>query len=140
MAYYRSYICDDGHRTNSDFGNSANFEKLQKKKLLSCGCCGSSKVEVEFAAPRVNSGAQPARRQSRNGRWVLVREPGPVLDVGDGFVEAARAMERGDVPHVNIAGHTTESGARALAKEIGAEYTPPRAKPAKKAKGRRLNA
>ncbi len=45
--------CADGHQFESWFANSAAFDKQQKRALVSCPVCGSTKVEKAIMAPRL---------------------------------------------------------------------------------------
>jgi hypothetical protein len=45
--------CADGHAFESWFANSAAFDKQQKRGLVSCPVCGSTKVEKAIMAPRL---------------------------------------------------------------------------------------
>jgi hypothetical protein len=45
--------CADGHEFESWFANSAAFDKQQKRGLVSCPVCGSTKVEKAIMAPRL---------------------------------------------------------------------------------------
>ncbi len=45
--------CADGHAFESWFANSAAFDKQQKRGLVSCPVCGSTKVGKAIMAPRL---------------------------------------------------------------------------------------
>jgi hypothetical protein len=45
--------CADGHTFESWFQNSAAFDKQQKRGLVACPVCGSTKVEKAIMAPRL---------------------------------------------------------------------------------------
>jgi hypothetical protein len=48
--------CAEGHAFESWFANSAAFDKQQKRGLVSCPICGSTKVEKAIMAPRLVRG------------------------------------------------------------------------------------
>jgi hypothetical protein len=45
--------CAEGHEFESWFANSAAYDKQQKRRLVSCPICGSTKVEKAIMAPRL---------------------------------------------------------------------------------------
>ena len=45
--------CARGHEFETWFQNSAAFDKLAKRKQLSCAMCGSDKVEKAIMSPRI---------------------------------------------------------------------------------------
>ncbi len=45
--------CAEGHAFESWFANSSAFDKQQKRRLVSCPVCGSTKVEKAIMAPRL---------------------------------------------------------------------------------------
>lgn len=45
--------CAKGHAFESWFANSAAFDKQQKRNLVACPVCGSTKVEKAIMAPRL---------------------------------------------------------------------------------------
>lgn len=45
--------CARGHEFETWFQNSAAFDKLAKRKQLSCATCGSDKVEKAIMSPRI---------------------------------------------------------------------------------------
>lgn len=49
--------CDRGHRFDSWFGSSGDFDRLFAAKLLSCAICGGAKVDKDLMAPSVASGS-----------------------------------------------------------------------------------
>ncbi len=46
-------VCADGHAFESWFANSTAFDKQQKRRLVSCPVCGSTKVGKAIMAPRL---------------------------------------------------------------------------------------
>ncbi len=49
-------VCADGHAFESWFANSTAFDKQQKRRLVSCPVCGSTKVGKAIMAPRLARG------------------------------------------------------------------------------------
>jgi hypothetical protein len=47
--------CDDGHAFESWFQSSSAYESQEKRKLVSCPACGSTKVERAIMAPKIAS-------------------------------------------------------------------------------------
>lgn len=45
--------CAEGHAFESWFASSAAFDKQQKRNLIACPLCGSTKVEKAIMAPRL---------------------------------------------------------------------------------------
>ncbi len=43
--------CDEGHKFESWFQNSAAYDKQVKRALVSCPVCGSTKVDKAIMAP-----------------------------------------------------------------------------------------
>ncbi|HTP61753.1 MAG TPA: DUF1178 family protein [Burkholderiales bacterium] len=54
--------CKDGHRFEGWFGSAKDFASQQKRGLLSCPSCGGTGIERALSAPRLNMGAQEARK------------------------------------------------------------------------------
>lgn len=122
MPIRRSFVCTKGSRTEGEYANSDAFEKLEKKKLLVCECCGSTKVTVELAAPRINNGATKSKPQTEN-YWLARCDPhAPHENVGNDFIEATRAMHEGKAPVRNLVGKAKDRDARALAREFRRHY------------------
>jgi hypothetical protein len=95
MAYYRSYVCSCGCRTESDFGNSTDFEKVQNMGMLACASCNSTDVQVEIASPRVSRGGSASQQEEPNnirGMFGRSNDDLMAMDVGPYFAEAARAL------------------------------------------------
>ena len=52
--------CKKGHEFEAWFASSDAFDKQEKRDLLSCPNCGTSKVSKALMAPRISSAA-PAK-------------------------------------------------------------------------------
>ena len=144
-----SLRCERGHAFESWFQSSAAYESQEKRKLVSCPSCGSTKVERAIMAPQI---------VSRKGREVAVPEPAavpaestatestPLLmsqerelraklkelrdhitknadNVGERFPNEARKMHYGDIEHRPIYGEASPEEARSLIDE-GVEVSP----------------
>ncbi len=123
MIHY-SLICDDGHRFESWFRDSATFEKQAAKDLISCPFCHSTKIARDVMAPNIARGRDDAPRKLR----AKLRELHETVvanteDVGDRFPEEARAMEDGETERRAIRGRATFEEAKALLEE-GIEILP----------------
>ena len=143
--------CERGHAFESWFQSSSAYESQEKRKLVSCPSCGSTKVERAIMAPQI---------VSKKGREVAVPEPAasaapsemtmtestPLLmsqerelraklkelrdhitknadNVGERFPNEARKMHYGDIEHRPIYGEASPDEARALIDE-GVEVSP----------------
>jgi hypothetical protein len=50
--------CDNGHKFESWFADSAAYDKQAKRRLVACPHCGSAKVEKAIMAPRLSSASK----------------------------------------------------------------------------------
>lgn len=122
--------CAEGHEFESWFPDSAAYEKLRKRGLVSCPQCGSTEVDKAIMAPAV-VGAERAltekpaeslvddkRREARETIARLRREvEANTVDVGPRFPEVARAIHQGDEPERAIRGQASLAEAKALIEE-----------------------
>jgi hypothetical protein len=145
--------CEQGHAFESWFQSSSAYEAQEKRKLVSCPICGSSKVERAIMAPQVVSkkgreGAAPApvapapaaatevtasastpllMAQERELRAKLKELRDHIVknadNVGERFPTEARKMHYGDIEHRPIYGEASPDEARSLIDE-GVEVTP----------------
>jgi hypothetical protein len=136
--------CDNGHRFESWFQNSAAYDKQAKRGLIACPLCGSAKVEKAIMAPRL------ARRDK--SRPIAIRDEAASVqaeaaapdagavamvspqehefrrklkelrdhltanadNVGKKFPEEARKMHYGETKHRSIYGEASADDAREL--------------------------
>lgn len=125
-------VCESGHEFESWFPDSAAFDRLARRGQVECPRCGSPRVRKAVMAPSVarrdrgaaEAGeARPAavalldEKQSR--LRALLREARREMiasseDVGDRFVEEARAIHEGLAPAKAIRGEAKPEEARAL--------------------------
>ena len=141
--------CELGHPFESWFQSSAAYETQERRKLVSCPACGSSKVERAIMAPQIVSkkghhGAAPAPAaeaapapapastplmlaQERELRAKLKELRDHIVknadNVGERFPNEARKMHYGDIEHRPIYGEASPDEARALIDE-GVEVSP----------------
>jgi len=141
--------CDNKHEFEIWFGNSADYDKQRKRKLVTCPQCGSNKVEKAIMAPAISRGgkrkqaavpvandAAPApaseavammspqerefRAKLRELREHIVKNAD---NVGKRFPEEARKMHYGEIEHRSIYGEASPEEARELQDE-GIEFHP----------------
>ena len=141
--------CDRGHAFESWFQSSSAYESQEKRKLVSCPACGSTKVERAIMAPQIVSKkskdstapsppaasteiAAPASTpllmaQERELRAKLKELRDHITknadNVGERFPNEARKMHYGDIEHRPIYGEASPEEARSLIDE-GVEVSP----------------
>ncbi|MGX1103292.1 MULTISPECIES: DUF1178 family protein [Bradyrhizobium] len=140
--------CERGHQFESWFQSSAAYESQERRHLIDCPSCGSSKIERAIMAPQVVSkkGREPAQpapaaaveatgnestslvmAQERELRSKLKELRDHIVknadNVGDRFPNEARKMHYGDIEHRPIYGEASPEEARALIDE-GVEVSP----------------
>jgi hypothetical protein len=141
--------CDGGHAFESWFQSSSAYESQEKRKLVSCPACGSTKVERAIMAPQIVSkkrtdGAVPSpaaastevaipastplmMAQERELRAKLKELRDHIVknadNVGERFPNEARKMHYGDIEHRPIYGEASPEEARSLIDE-GVEVSP----------------
>jgi hypothetical protein len=141
--------CDHGHAFESWFQSSSAYESQEKRKLVSCPACGSTKVERAIMAPQIVSKkrgdsaapspaaaapevAAPASTplmmaQERELRAKLKELRDHIVknadNVGERFPNEARKMHYGDIEHRPIYGEASPDEARSLIDE-GVEVSP----------------
>jgi hypothetical protein len=141
--------CELGHPFESWFQSSAAYETQERRKLVSCPACGSSRVERAIMAPQIVSkkgpdSAAPAPAaeaapapapastplmlaQERELRAKLKELRDHIVknadNVGERFPNEARKMHYGDIEHRPIYGEASPDEARALIDE-GVEVSP----------------
>ena len=120
--------CNNGHKFDSWFSDSASFEKLREKGHLECAICSSKKVEKSLMAPVVT----PKKKETLLSKQSALEKEIKALkqkikatatDVGENFSAEARAMHYGEKDEKPIVGKTTIDEAKELAEE-GIPFTP----------------
>ena len=145
--------CSKGHAFESWFQSSAAYESQEKRKLVSCPVCGSTKVERAIMAPRIVSkkgrDAKPSEQSpvpataveavpSASHTPLLMAQEAELRaklrelrdhivknadNVGEKFPNEARKMHYGDIEHRPIYGEATPDEAKSLIEE-GVEVMP----------------
>jgi hypothetical protein len=140
--------CDRGHAFESWFQSSSAYESQEKRKLVSCPACDSTKVERAIMAPQIvskkskdSAAAAPApstevsapastplmMAQERELRAKLKELRDHIVknadNVGERFPNEARKMHYGDIEHRPIYGEASPEEARSLIDE-GVEVSP----------------
>ena len=140
--------CAKGHTFESWFQSSSAYETQEKRKLVSCPACDSTKVERAIMAPQIVSkksrdraapAAAPSTEvttpsstplmmaQERELRTKLKELRDHIVknadNVGERFPNEARKMHYGDIEHRPIYGEASPDEARALIDE-GVEVSP----------------
>ncbi|MGF6311954.1 hypothetical protein ABIB82_005989 [Bradyrhizobium sp. i1.8.4] len=140
--------CERGHQFESWFQSSTAYESQERRHLIDCPSCGSSKIERAIMAPQIVSkkGREPARAapaapveatpaestslmmaQERELRSKLKELRDHIVknadNVGERFPNEARKMHYGDIEHRPIYGEASPEEARALIDE-GVEVSP----------------
>jgi hypothetical protein len=137
--------CDNGHRFEAWFKDSAAFERQAKKKLLSCALCGSARVRKAPMAPRIGGAkgrteeGEPSARGPEEASYAtdprvakaaqLMKELTTLRQhveqnadyVGKKFAEEARKIHYGETEKRNIYGEATKAEAKELSEE-GVEF------------------
>jgi hypothetical protein len=145
--------CAKGHAFESWFQSSSAYEAQEKRKLVNCPVCGSTKVERAIMAPRIVSkkgrDAKPSDQlpaPAPAAEVIPPASPTPLLmaqevelraklrelrdhivktadNVGEKFPNEARKMHYGDIEHRPIYGEASPDEAKALIDE-GVEVMP----------------
>src|SRR4051812_22147077 len=145
-----SLRCEKGHAFESWFQNSSAYETQEKRKLVNCPACGSTKVERAIMAPQIVSKkkdrAEPAPAPAVASTEVAAPASTPLMmaqerelraklkelrdhivknadNVGERFPNEARKMHYGDIEHRPIYGEASPEEARSLIDE-GVEVSP----------------
>jgi len=121
--------CDRGHEFESWFADGASFETQAKRGLAVCAHCDSRRIAKAPMAPAVLGGrrdddadaARPVALLDEGSRDLraAVRElrrriEAGTEDVGERFVDVARAIHDGDEPERAIRGKASLAAARKL--------------------------
>ncbi|WP_370245059.1 DUF1178 family protein [Salipiger sp.] len=124
-----SLRCAQDHRFDSWFQSATAFDKLHAAGMVSCAVCGSTEVEKELMAPRVNVGSEKARTAPEtplsapaNPAEQALKELRKEIEkssdyVGRDFAREARAMHSGEAPARSIWGETRGDEAKKLIEE-----------------------
>jgi len=149
MILYR-LKCKKGHEFEAWFASSAAFDTQEKRGMLSCAHCGTSKVAKALMAPRIakRGKSKAAARRERTEEIAVEAPPKPETQrvaahrelatamrklraeieakseyVGPRFSEEARKIHYEEVPARGIHGEATAEEAKGLQEE-GIEFFP----------------
>lgn len=124
-----SLRCAQDHRFDSWFQSASAFDKLHAAHMVTCAVCGSTEVEKELMAPRVNSGSEkpkaapetplssPASPAEQALKELRKKIEATSDYVGRDFAREARAMHSGEAPARSIWGETRGDEAKKLIEE-----------------------
>jgi hypothetical protein len=133
------FCCDKDHAFEMWFKDAATYERQAKRKLISCGVCGSTSATKTLSAPAIagtrsqnKAGAAPKayatnpEAQKMAALMAQLAELRTHIEstadhVGDRFAEEARKIHYGEVEKRNIYGEASDAEATALAEE-GVEF------------------
>lgn len=133
--------CEQRHPFEGWFGSAADMASQRERGLLSCPVCGSSSIEKQLSAPRLNllpaqAGSDAASREDDKPQPVAAPEHAQLRDmirqviaqtedVGQRFPEEARRIHYKEAPARSIRGVASPQQAEALADEgIEVAYLP----------------
>lgn len=127
-------ICEKGHEFDGWFSDSAAFDKQQKRGLVECAQCGTSKIEKQLMAPGIP--AKSNRKREAGPTTMLAKPVDPraqmmmqmmrefrahvennAENVGDNFAEEARKIHYKESEERGIYGHATPEEAHELLEE-----------------------
>ena len=110
--------CAKGHRFESWFGSSADYDKLKSAGLVSCAVCGEASVEKAIMAPRVVKSVSPLSAPASPAEQAVKELRKKIEDnadnVGTNFAAEARAMHDGEAPERPIYGEAKIEDAKSL--------------------------
>ena len=127
--------CEKEHQFESWFQSNDAFDDLNKRNLIACPTCNSTKVTKSLMAPKVRTSRKTAIvhddapvQAPTAGQAMTTPDPDVAEAiqklkshveknsdyVGDDFAKEARAMHQGDVPQRSIHGQAKPEEARKL--------------------------
>jgi hypothetical protein len=110
--------CAKGHRFESWFGSSADYDKLKNAGLVSCAVCSETSVEKAIMAPRVVKSESPLSAPASPAEQAVKELRKKIEDnadnVGTNFAAEARAMHDGETPERPIYGEAKIEDAKSL--------------------------
>ncbi|MFK5978789.1 MAG: DUF1178 family protein [Rhizobiaceae bacterium] len=122
-------VCDAEHEFEIWFGSNDEYDKQQKRNLLSCPSCGSAKVEKALMRPSVTTARKKAEMTQmvniQNAQKELVARVKQLRDevvkngenVGQNFTEEARKIHYGEAEARGIYGSASIEDAKELIDE-----------------------
>ena len=122
--------CENDHNFDAWFSDSSNFEKQNKKNLIFCPKCSSTKIKKNIMAPNIGSKKQSytnALKTEKNIEKIIKNVRKHVEKnyeyVGNKFADEARAIHYGEKEEREIYGETSIEEAVDLIEE-GVNVTP----------------
>jgi|TARA_B110000444_G_C18691392_1_gene524456 hypothetical protein len=119
-----SLKCDKDHSFEAWFSDSLNFEKQNKKKLISCPSCSSLEITKNIMAPNISSKKKNSNKinQKKDKVEMVLNKVRKHVEnnfdyVGDKFADEARSMHYGEKEEREIYGETTIEDAVELIEE-----------------------
>lgn len=119
-----SLRCESDHVFEAWFSDSEGFEKQNKKNLISCLTCSSTKIKKDIMAPRISSRKQKTNRlnQKKDKVEMILNKVRKHVEsnfdyVGDKFADEARAIHYGEKEEREIYGETSIDDAVELIEE-----------------------
>ena len=116
--------CENNHNFDAWFSDSSNFEEQNKKNLILCPKCNSTKIEKNIMAPNIGSKKQSytnALKTEKNYEKIIRNVRKHVEKnfeyVGDKFADEARAIHYGAKEEREIYGETSVEEAVDLIEE-----------------------
>jgi len=116
--------CENNHNFDAWFSDSSNFEEQNKKNLIFCPKCNSTKIEKNIMAPNIGSKKQSytnALKIEKNYEKIIKNVRKHVEKnfeyVGDKFADEARAIHYGEKEEREIYGETSVEEAVDLIEE-----------------------
>ena len=119
-----SLKCDKDHSFEAWFSDSLNFEKQNKKKLISCPSCSSLEITKNIMAPNISFKEKNSNKinQKKDKVEMVLNKVRKHIEnnfdyVGDKFADEARSMHYGEKEEREIYGETTLEDAVELIEE-----------------------
>ncbi len=116
--------CENNHNFDAWFSDSSNFEEQNKKNLIFCPKCNSTRIEKNIMAPNIGSKKQSytnALKTEKNYEKIMKNVRKHVEKnfeyVGDKFADEARAIHYGEKEEREIYGETSVEEAVDLIEE-----------------------
>jgi hypothetical protein len=126
-------ICDEGHTFDGWFADSKAYDRLEKRGLVECTHCGSTKVQKQLMAPGIPTKsnkksdasmqlASPPVDPRMQAMMTMMREMRQHVEanaenVGNKFAEEARKIHYKESEQRGIYGNASHEDAKALIEE-----------------------
>lgn len=116
--------CKNNHNFDAWFSESSNFEEQNKKNLIFCPKCNSTKIEKSIMAPNIGSKKQSYTNTLKTEKIYekIIKNFRKHVEknfeyVGDKFADEARAIHYGEKEEREIYGETSVEEAVDLIEE-----------------------